>query len=209
MIDLIILALLSYFIIRKLKSILGEESDIEHFGYYSTKETSNIKDAEKVHDDASTDDISFDYLSDDAKRNLKAIIKRNDNFSLSKFQTIAEKVVEYVLQANNERNTKDIKKFLSPHLSELILDAFKNKEQNRIFLVSIKKTKVLDIIKTEEKFDIKMQFNMEQINYTENAQGEIIDGNKNTIISVQEIWTFTHDFNNKNSSWLVSEINEL
>ena len=68
---------------------------------------------------------------------------------------------------------------------------------------------MLDIIKTEEKFDIKMQFNMEQINYTENTQGEIIDGNKNTIISVQEIWTFTHDFNNKNSSWLVSEINEL
>ena len=207
-IDLIILALITFFIIRKLKSILGEESDEIYFGY-NTRNVNEIKDAETIGDDYNGDDKQFDYLSSDAKMNVRDISRRIENFSLNTFKRIAEKALEMVLKANSEQNKVEIRRLLSKDLADLVCKSFEDGERNNIFLVSLKETKILDVIKTNNIFDIKIMFNMEQINYRTDVDNNIVDGSKNEVISVQEIWTFTHNFDKKDSTWFVSVIEEL
>ena len=210
MIDLIILALIAYFIIRKLKSILGEESDEVYFGYNAKRNNNeSIKDAEQIDISKNLDSEQFAKLSQDAKINATAICNRIKNFSLSKFQDISVKVLEQVIKANNDQNNEEIRKFLSKELAELVISSFKKNEKNNIFLVSLKKSEVVDVIKTGDIFDIKIQFDMEQISYITNENNEVIDGSKNEIINVEEIWTFTHDFNKKDRTWFVSNIQEI
>ena len=207
MIDLIILALIAYFIIKKLKSILGEESDGMYFGYEAKSKNENIKDAEQVN--IYDEDERCSALSADAKLNFQAICSKIQNFSLSKFQDISSKVLERVIKANNDKNENEIRQFLSKELAGFVINSFKNKEKNNIFLVSILENKIADVIKTNEVFDIKVSFKMEQINYITDENNNIIEGNKHDIVLVNEMWTFTHDFSKKDNTWFVSQIKEI
>ena len=122
MIDLIILALIAYFIIRKLKSILGEESDSMYFGYETKSKNRNMKDAEQVHVDSEIENEKYNTLSADAKFNFQAICSRIQNFSLSKFQDISSKVLERVIKANNDKNENEIRQFLSKELAGFVIN---------------------------------------------------------------------------------------
>lgn len=209
MLELILLALITYFIIRKLKSVLGEESDEKYFGYDVINKKCNVKEAEKVNEeDEEAETKKCCSLPDDAKKNLDILRGKIENFSLLKFAKIASKVVECVFSANNERNSSEIKKFLSPKLADVVCETFKNNDKNYIFLVSFKDINVCDIIKNSNVFEIKVIFNMEQINYTTNENDDVIDGDKHNIINVNETWTFVHDFSKKDNIWLVSDIEE-
>ena len=209
MIDLIILALIAYFIIKKLKSILGEESDGIYFGYEAKSKNGNMKDAEQVNIDNEIQNEEYNTLSADAKFNFQAICSRMQNFSLSKFQDISSKVLERVIKANNDKNENEIRQFLSKELAGFVINSFKNNEKNNIFLVSILENKIVDVIKTNEVFDIKVSFKMEQINYITDENNNIIEGNKHDIVLVNEMWTFTHDFSKKDNTWFVSQIKEI
>jgi predicted lipid-binding transport protein (Tim44 family) len=209
MLELILLALITYFIIRKLKSVLGEESDEMYFGYDAINKKCNVKEAEKVNEeDEEAETKQYCSLSDDAKKNLDILRGKIENFSLSKFTKIASKVVEYVFNANNERNSSEIKKFLSSKLADVVCETFKNNDKNYIFLVSFKGINVCDIVKNSNVFEIKIIFNMEQINYTTNENDDVIDGDKHNIVNVSETWTFVHDFSKKDNIWLVNDIEE-
>ena len=141
--------------------------------------------------------------------NVRDISRRIENFSLNTFKRIAEKALEMVLKANSEQNKVEIRRLLSKDLADLVCKSFEDGERNNIFLVSLKETKILDVIKTNNIFDIKIMFNMEQINYRTDVDNNIVDGSKNEVISVQEIWTFTHNFDKKDNTWFVSAIEEL
>ena len=141
--------------------------------------------------------------------NFQAICSKIQNFSLSKFQDISSKVLERVIKANNDKNENEIRQFLSKELAGFVINSFKNNEKNNIFLVSILENKIVDVIKTNEVFDIKVSFKMEQINYITDENNNIIEGNKHDIVLVNEMWTFTHDFSKKDNTWFVSQIKEI
>ena len=208
MLDLIILAVITFLIVRKLKSILGKEGDDMYFYCYATKQQKDIKEAEQVNKNEDTYNC-LEHLTQEAKDNAKIIYSKIENFTLSKFQKIATKVLECVIKANNEHNKTDIKKFFSTELAESICKTFENNETSNIILVSYKDVKITDIFKKNNIFSIKIMFNMEQINYTTDKNNNIIDGSKNEIINVKEVWTFVHDFSKKNNVWLISNIEEL
>lgn len=208
MLDLIILAVITFFIVKKLKSILGKEGDDMYFYCYTTKRQEDIKEAEQVNKNDNTYD-DLEHLTKEAKDNAKIIYSKIENFTLSKFQKIATKVLEYAIKANNERNETDIKKFFSTELAESICKTFENDKTSNIILVSYNDIKIIDILKENNTFSIKIMFNMEQINYTTDKNNNIIDGSKNKIINVKEAWTFVHNFSKKNNIWLISNIEEL
>ena len=96
MFDIIFFAIVSYFLFKKLKSILGEEYDNEVFGYNTAiHEKKKTKDAEKINANESLFD-GFDYLSSKSKQNAieiaKLIEKQSGNFTLKSFKRIVIKV---------------------------------------------------------------------------------------------------------------------
>ena len=213
MFDIIFFAIVSYFLFKKLKAILGEEYDSEFFGYNSTpREGNKTKDAEKVTENESLFD-GFDYLSNESKQHaieiLKLIEKQSGKFTLKSFQQIAMKVLETTIEANNNQDKKTIKQFFAPSLANLACQAFNQDAKNNIVLVSIKNAIIKDIMKSgSKKFIISVVFKTEQINYTTNNNGDVIEGSKQSVEPVNEIWYFSHDFSTTNITWFVEKIEE-
>jgi len=206
-VEIIILAITTFFIIKKLHSILGDESDRMYFDYENNN-FKTLKEAEKVN---KKNDIEgdFNYLTNEAKIYAKEICKKIDNFSLNTFQNIAIKVMEFVIKANNNQNKEEINKFLSKELAEVVCNSFNNEEKNNIILVSLKEAKLCDILKNGTTYDIVVLFDMEQINYTTDKNDNIINGNKSEIVNVKERWYFSHNINSKNQTWFVNKIEEI
>ncbi len=212
MIEIIIFAIIAFFVLKKLHSILGEEDDRLFFdsdnkGFYKQK----IKDAEKIESEENNDvanEEEFNYLSENSLKYSKEISEKIDGFNLKKFQSIAIKVLEMVIKANNDKDKTTIKKFLSSPLCDVVCNSFDEDNKNNIILVECSEGKIENIEKNGSKFDIIILFKMKQINYTTDKNGAIIDGDKSEIIDVNEKWTFTHDFASKSKTWFVEKIEE-
>lgn len=207
MLEVIILAIFTFFVILKLKSILGEEHDKLYFDY-KNQEFKTVKDADQLNFDESLNE-NFPNLTNEAKIYAKEISNKIDNFDLNKFKSIATKVLECVIKANDEQNKDDIKKFLSKELAELVCSSFSDEETNHIILVALNEAKICDILRNGFVYDIVLIFKMEQINYTTDKDNNVIDGSKSEVVNVKERWYFSHDFAKKDSTWFVRKIEEL
>lgn len=208
MIDIIIFAIIAFFLIKKLTSVLGNEYDQKAFGYESTtlEEQATMKDAEPVNTKKKDLFEGFDYLSEATKTYAKEIASKIDGFTLEKFQDIATKVLEKTIKANNEKDVNTLKKLLSPELLDTFKQSFEDEKINQIILVAINETKIENIVKTGDIFEIEISFKMKQINYTTNANSEIVDGSKNNFVDVNEKWFFEHNFASKSTTWFVEKI---
>ena len=207
MIEIIILAILSFFIIKKLHSILGEENDRLYFDN-DQSEFRIIKTVEPINFKNEINE-DFNYLTPEAKKYANEINSKMINFNLQKFQEIAIKVMESVIKANDIQDSSIIKKFLSKELADLVCNSFNNEEQNHIVLISLKEAKICDILKNNSIYEIVMLFDMEQINYATDKNGNVIDGNKSEIVHVKERWYFSHNINSKDTTWFVRKIEEI
>ena len=207
MIEIIILAILSFFIIKKLHSILGEENDRLYFDN-DQSEFRIIKTVEPINFKNEINE-DFNYLTPEAKKYANEINSKMINFNLQKFQEIAIKVMESVIKANDIQDSSIIKKFLSKELADLVCNSFNNEEQNHIVLISLKEAKICDILKNNSIYEIVMLFDMEQINYTTDKNSNVIDGDKSEIVNVKERWYFSHNINSKDTTWFVRKIEEI
>ena len=210
MLGIIIFAILTFFVLKKLNSVLGEESDERFFGYEDRQKNKkySMKDAERISKEV--DNVEkFDYLSQSAKNNADEIGKKMSGFTLQKFQIVASNVMEEVIKANNNRDKSTIKKFLSNDLSMAIISSFDEENKNNIFLVSIDEAKIEDIIRKGDDFDIILKFKTQQINYITDKNDVLLEGSKTEIINVEEKWYFTHNLNSKDNTWLINRIEAI
>ena len=207
MLGIIIFAILTFFVLKKLNSVLGEESDERFFGYDDNKKSmkSSMKDAEQISEEI---DIFKDYsnLSQQARDNVKEISKKIDGFTLQKFETIATSVMEKVIIANNSKDKSTIKKFFSSDLANTIISSFEVENKNNLILVSVDNVIIEDVIKNGNILNIIVNFKTQQINYITDKNDVLIDGSKTEIINVEEKWCFTHNLSSKDNTWFINEI---
>jgi len=215
-IEIIILAIISFFLFKKLKSMLGDEYDDEMFGYGNEtrkEKKRKIKDAEQVHEEekekSELESGDYNYLSAEALKNADTLRDEIGGFTLNRFKRIATKVLETVIKANEEQKKDEIKQFMTSELAEAVLASFAGENRNHIVLVSLDEAKIVDITKLGNQYCIDMKFKMQQINYTTNKDGEIIDGDKKEIINVCEKWSFIHTLGKKDATWFISKIEEF
>ena len=213
MLDIIILAILAFFVFKKLKSILGEEYDNDYFGYDAKQQKfvskKRMKDADKVEAKAEIESGEFNYLDENSKQYAKEICDKIGNFSLSKFKFIVEKVFDAVIKANENQNKKEINTFFAPEIAETIIASFEGETQNHLVLVAIDKIEILSIEKEGNTYKINVKFASQQINYTTDKENKIIDGSKTEIVKVVEKWTFVRNILSKNQTWFIEKIEEV
>ena len=214
MIEIIILAILAFFIFKKLKSILGEEYDEQMFGYGASNKKRKIKDAEQIEQaDEFTDNLDgeeFKNLSAQAKAHYKTLCDNINHFSLFKFKTIVEKVMSIALKANEEQDKDMVKKLFSRSLAETIIQSFTENSINHIILIEIDNLSIANISKKNNIYTIQVDCKTKQINYTtERESGNIIDGDKKEIVSVNERWSFSHDITSNDNTWFIEKIEAI
>lgn len=140
-------------------------------------------------------------------------LQDKDEFDENKFLKSAEKVVGMVIDAFSEKRLDVLEKMLTTDLFQI----FKKKIENSVdiiyksVIVAVTDKKIESKILDKKNKEITVRINTDQINYIENTQGEIINGSKDKIVKVEELWTFVKDQtkNQENDAWLLKSINNV
>ncbi len=133
--------------------------------------------------------------------------KIDQAFTLKKFNEGAHSAFELVVAAFAQKK-RDVLQFL---LSDEIYRNFDSEIAKResagneagTTVVSIDSTEILDVEVKENICHIVVKFVSEQIHFIKNKAGEIIEGSKNQIDRVTDIWTFERNLTSKKPNWTV------
>lgn len=158
-------------------------------------------------------------LPEDIKNNLTNIynnyINKKDSkqenvenkpgaFNKEYFLKSSEKAAVSILSYFSEENVECLKMLLTDDMYKIFeKQILQNKERGikyKTVIISIKNKEILDISNFDSKVAIK--FEMEQVNYIENSEGNVIKGSKDKAENIEEIWTFIK----KEQMWLLDSI---
>lgn len=226
MIDIVVFFVITVFIILKLKSVLGTRNDtdnvrqktLDEFFKNQMNKNSNKDNNAKIID--ITNQINKN--KDDKNKNLELDIEVDNNiekelkkinFDEKKFLKGAENAVEMVNEAFSNKDLDTLKELLVAKL----FNNFKKQieelnTQNRILkssLISFLSKKIEDIKIINKNICIDMIFEMEQINFVEDQEGNIVMGNKKQIQKVKEKWTFEKKVGDKTNFWIIKNIENI
>lgn len=226
MIDIVVFFVITVFIILKLKSVLGTRNDtdnvrqktLDEFFKNQMNKNNNKDNNVKIIDitnqinknkDDKNKNLELDIeVDDNVKKELKKI-----NFDEKKFLKGAENAVEMVNEAFSNKDLETLKELLVTKL----FNNFKKQieelnNQNRILkssLISFLSKKIEDIKIINKNICINMLFEMEQINFVEDQEGNVVMGNKKQIQKVKEKWTFEKKVNDKTNFWIIKNIENI
>ncbi|OFW80929.1 MAG: hypothetical protein A2887_03940 [Alphaproteobacteria bacterium RIFCSPLOWO2_01_FULL_40_26] len=229
--DIIFFAALAFYIFFKLSKHLGRIDDEEKkqieikiakqkaamFAAVQQAVQQNVAAPEKVVGAASTaekkktvDDEILETLDAATRENLTGILQRT-NMTAEFFLQGAKSAFEMVIKAFSAGDLEMLKNLLS----EKIFSGFETainqrKEQEKILitnLIAIEKPEIISAMMLENFASITVKFVSKQINYITSKEGQIIEGRKDEISEIVDIWTFKKDVISANPNWLVSSTN--
>lgn len=226
MIDIVVFFVITVFIILKLKSVLGTRNDTDNVRQKTLDEffKNQMNKNNNKDNNAKIIDITnqINKNKDDKNKNLELDIEIDNNvekelkkinFDEKKFLKGAENAVEMVNEAFSNKDLDTLKELLVAKL----FNNFKKQieelnNQNRILkssLISFLSKKIEDIKIINKNICINMLFEMEQINFVEDQDGNIIMGNKKQIQKVKEKWTFEKKVGDKTNFWIIKNIENI
>lgn len=224
MIDIVVFFVITLFIILKLKSVLGTRNDTdnvrqktldEFFKNQMNKNSVKSNNAEiiditnQINKNNQNTILELDVeVDDNVKKELKKI-----NFDEKKFLKGAENAVEMVNEAFSNKDLETLQELLSTKLYNNFKKQIEElNNHNRILkssLISFLSKKIEDIKIINKNICINMLFEMEQINFVEDQEGNVVMGNKKQIQKVKEKWTFEKKTNDKTNFWIIKNIENI
>lgn len=225
--DILLVLFITVFFIYKLKNNFGirNEDDekrrkaIEEFFRQKYGNNSNsgvvINDIIDVTNDSvvSNEEKGHDLnLSLNVSNNVKSKLERI-NFDEKNFLDGVESAVEMINDAFSNKDLETLHEMLSEHVFlnfKKQIDALNM--QNKILkssLISVKTRKIENISIVNNMIKITVFLEMEQINFIENREKQVVLGDKKKIDLVKELWTFERDINSKKNFWIVDNVDSL
>lgn len=219
-IDIIILAMVAGFIVLRLRSVLGRRTGHEptrdarpEEGY--ARGAANSPDnvvslpgtGPRRGRDASALDIEPAYQGTPLEAGLVQIKMADPSFSVSRFLEGGAKAFEMIVAAYAHNDTDTLKPLLSPDVYAQFASAIQEREERgetmETELVVLKPPKVEAITVEGSRATIDVRFQSEQVNVIKNRSGEVIDGDREHVDSVTDIWSFARDLSSRDPNWVL------
>lgn len=217
--DIIIFAIIAGLIFYKLNKQLGkideeEKKNIEEKVSLVRRMQSEILKNQEKQDSSSQKLIgqsstlqNNENIDDATKENLKNIFERC-NISYEFFISGAQSAFEMTIKAFADGDVATLKMLLC----EKIFNGFekainqRNIEQHKLItnLIAIDKVEIVSAITIENTASIVVKFISKQINYISDKEQKIVEGSKDQVSEITDIWTFKKDLNIANPNWAVS-----
>lgn len=129
------------------------------------------------------------------------------SFNEKQFITNAKTAFTMIVEAFAKGDEPTLEMLLRPD----VLKSFKTEIKRRLeagedVIAEVKKITVADIAaaRVEGRMAlVTVDFTSEQLNYTKNAAGEVIDGDAGRPIEIAESWTFERDTRSKTPEWFL------
>ena len=189
-VDIILLAMFAGFIILRLRNILGRKTGHQGkpISKYFPKEMEVLKDIE----------------------NNEAIKTGNVDEEVKKqFLKGADVAYEQIITSFAKGDKKSLKSLLGKDLFDTfaeVIDERKKKElKYETTFIGLKSSKILEFQKIENIYKITVNFISEIITCVKDKNSKIIEGNPDTIKTVNDVWKFSKNMWSQNPTWYLVE----
>lgn len=167
----------------------------------------NKKEKNKLPDDIKNNlsNIYKNYINKKNNNSTEDIIENaQESFNRELFLKSSEKAVVSILNYFSEENLNYLKMLLTENMYEIFeKQILQNREKEikyKTIIISIKNKEILDVSNCDTKVVLKLE--MEQMNYVEDKDGNVINGSREKVNNIEEIWTFVK----KDQMWLLDSI---
>ena len=203
-IDIIIFAIIAIFLVYRLKSILGQNSEGNE---QNNKVNIGKRDFNNV---VKLDSKKLDNT--DVKENKNTISTIDPSFNEKEFLKGAQNFFEMVIDGFVKCNLKDIADYLDTKLlksfQSVIDERLEENESLIIDILNIKFVKIIKVTTVKNYLRVSVLFETEQIKALKDKAGKIIDGDQKKSILVKDLWTFEKKINSKNLNWKLVETSD-
>ena len=203
-IDIIIFAIIAIFLVYRLKSILGQNSDGNEQNNkidISGKNFSNVVKLGNKHSN-----------KNENKANKESIYIEDPAFNEKDFLKGAQNFFEMVIDSFVKGDLKNIEKYIDDKLIKnfkvVIDDRLQEEESLDINIIKINSISIKDVKKLKNLLRISVLFESEQIKVLKDKKGKIIDGDQEKSILVKDIWTFEKKIQSKDLNWILVETSD-
>ncbi len=190
LIDIILLAMFAGFIILRLRNILGRKTGHQGkpTGGYFPKGMEVLKDIEN------NEAIRTGNVNEEAKK---------------QFLKGADIAYEQIITSFAKGNKKSLKRLLGKELfadfSEVIDERKKKQLKYETTFIGLKSSKILEFKKIENIYKVTVNFVSEIITCVKDKNNQIIQGNQDTIKTVNDVWKFSKNMWSQDPTWYLVE----
>ena len=189
-IDIILLAMFAGFIILRLRNILGRKTGYQGkpINKYFPKRMEVLKDIE----------------------NNEAIKEGNvDEETKKQFLKGADVAYEQIITSFAKGDKKSLKGLLGRGLfkdfSEVIDERKKKEFKYETTFIGLKSSKILEFKKIENIYRVSVNFVSEIITCVKDKNDKVIEGNPDTIKTVNDVWKFSKNMWSQDPTWYLVE----
>jgi len=189
-VDIILLAMFAGFIILRLRNILGRKTGHQgkSVSRYFPKGMEVLKDIEN------NEAIRSGNIDEEAKK---------------QFLKGADIAYEQIITSFAKGDKKSLKSLLSKDLFvdfSTVIDERKKKEvKYETVFIGLKSSKILEFKKIENIYKVTVNFVCEIISCVKDKNNQIIEGNPDTIKTVNDVWKFSKNMWSQDPTWYLVE----
>ena len=184
--DIILLAMLAAFIILRLRNILGRKTGHQEkpVNKYFPKGLEVMKDIEN------NEAIKTGNIDENAKKQF-----------LKGAEVAYEQIITYFAKGDKKSLKPLLEKEMFNRFSEVI-DERKNKQlKSETTFIGFKSIKILEFKKIENIYKVTVNFVSEMITCVKDKNNRIIEGNPNTIKTVNDVWRSAKNMWSQDPTW--------
>ena len=190
LIDIILLAMFAGFIILRLRNILGRRTGHQgkSIGKFFPKGMKVLKDIEN------NNAIKTGNINEEAKK---------------QFLKGAEIAYEQIIVSFAKGDKKFLKDLIEKNMFKRfsdVIDERKNKQHKyETTFIGLKSSKILEFKKIENIYKVTVNFVSEIITCVKDKNNQVIEGNPDTIKTVNDVWKFSKNIWSNNPNWYLVE----
>jgi len=214
-IDIIILAMAAGFIVLRLRSVLGRRT-----GHEPTEQPGASEPFPRGNDNVvplptspgrpaktTSLDIEPAYQGTPLEAGLVQIKMADPSFTVAKYLEGAAKAFEYIVAAYAKHDTDALKPLLSSDVYGRFSASIQEREERgeimETELVVLKPPKLESIDVQDGRAVAAIRFQSEQVNIVKDKDGKVIEGDREHVESVTDIWTFSRDLGSRDPNWIL------
>lgn len=218
-IDIIILAMAAGFIVLRLRSVLGRrtghepesrnprESQDEANAYGRPSDNVVTLPTPRRTREAAMLDIEPAYQGTPLEAGLVQIKMADPNFSASAFLEGAAKAFEMIVAAYAKHDTDTLKPLLSSDVYARFAASIQEREERsetmETELVVLKPPRLEGVQVHDNRATVDVRFQSEQVNVVKDKTGAVIEGDREHVDSVTDVWSFARDLTSSDPNWIL------
>lgn len=218
--DILIFAAIAFFVFLKLNKQLGQVDDEEKKNIQEKIRQKRIElktmqgnvmkqvksTVESIDAKISADTKLIEHLDEQSKKNIIKILK-SCNINAGAFLDGAKSAFEMTIKAFSVGDLKTLESLLSNKIYQGFEAAINQRvEQEKVLttnIIAVEDAKILSAMTLGDYGSIIVKIHSKQINYVCDKDGNVIDGTKEDIAALDDIWTFKRDLTSQNPNWTV------